>query len=183
MGLITKSDCMSVTDLNHAVRHLYHLVDVCSKLLKDFHDYWLFKMSDQKVVGIVFNCFWLKNYKNIVLRYSMTSKQYFCVGELLNYQKILWMHSIGDCTTVKYHTKIYQSWQKNCGFRLSLDLFTQIMELKYKQASKMFETGVLVWKSKNMSHIDQFFSALAAKCLKLNDEFTCLTTSPDQNAK
>ena len=39
MGLITKSDCMSVTDLNHAVRHLYHLVDDCSKLLKDFHDY------------------------------------------------------------------------------------------------------------------------------------------------
>ena len=89
MGLITKSDCMSVTDLNHAVRHLYHLVDVCSKLLKDFHDFWLFNMSDQIVVGIVSNCFWLKNYKNIVLRYSMTSKQYFCVGELLNYQKIL----------------------------------------------------------------------------------------------
>ena len=75
MGLITKSGCMSDTDLNHAVRHLYHLADVCSKLLKDFHDYWLFNMCDQIVVGIVFNCFWLKNYKNIVLRYSMTSKQ------------------------------------------------------------------------------------------------------------
>ena len=60
MGLITKSDCMSVTDLNHAVKHLYHLVDDCSKLLKVFHDYWLFNMSDQIVVGIVFNCFWLK---------------------------------------------------------------------------------------------------------------------------
>ena len=80
---------MSDTGLNHAVRHLYHLVDVRSKLLKDFHDYWLFNMSDQIVVGIVFNCLWLKNYKNIVLRYSMTSKQYFFVGELLNYQKIL----------------------------------------------------------------------------------------------
>ena len=55
MGLITKSDCMSVTDLNQAVRHLYHLVDVCSKLLKDSHDYWLFNMSDQIVVGIVSN--------------------------------------------------------------------------------------------------------------------------------
>ena len=87
MCLITKSDCMSVTDLNHAVRLLHHLVDVCSKLLKNFHYYWLFNMSDQIVVGIVFSCFWLKNYKNIVLRYSMTSKQYFCVGELLNYQK------------------------------------------------------------------------------------------------
>ena len=114
----------------------------------------------------------------------MTSKQYFCVGELLNYQKILWMHSNGDCTTVKYHTKKFESWQKNCVFRLSLGLFTQIKEFKYKQANKMIETGVLVWKSKNMSHIDQFFlSALVAKCLKLNDVLTCLTTSPNQNAK
>ena len=84
MGLITKSDCVSATDLNRAVRHLCHLVDVCSKLLKEFHDYCLFNMSDQNVVGIVFSCFWLRNYKNIVLRYSMTSKQYFCVGESLN---------------------------------------------------------------------------------------------------
>ena len=182
MGSITKSDCMSVTDLNHAVRHLY-LNDVCSKLLKNFHDYWLLNISDQIVVGIVFNCFWLKNYKNLVLRYSMTSKQYFCVGELLNYQKTLWMLSNGDCTTVKHHTKIFESWQKNCVFRLSLGLFSQIMEFKCKQANKMIETGVLAWKSKNMSHIDQFFlSALVAKCLKLNDEFTCLTTSPNQNA-
>ena len=51
---------MSVTDLNHAVRHLCHVVDVCSKLLEDFHDYCLFNMSDKKVVGSVFNCFWLK---------------------------------------------------------------------------------------------------------------------------
>ena len=86
MVLITKSYCMSVTDLNHAVRHLCDVVDVCSKLLKDFHDYCLLNMmSDQIAVGIVFSCFWLKNYKNIVLRYSMTSKQSFCVGELLNY--------------------------------------------------------------------------------------------------
>ena len=27
---------MSVTDLNHAVRHLSHVVDVCSKLQKIF---------------------------------------------------------------------------------------------------------------------------------------------------
>ena len=57
MGLITKSDCISATDLNHAVRHLCHVVDVCSKLLKDFCDYCLFKMSDQKIVGVVFSCF------------------------------------------------------------------------------------------------------------------------------
>ena len=66
MGLITKSDYMSVTDLNHAVRHLCHVFDVCSILLKDFQDYCLLNMSDQIVVGIVFICFWLKNYKNIV---------------------------------------------------------------------------------------------------------------------
>ena len=85
MGLITKSDCMSVTDLNHAVRHLFHVVDVCSKLLKDFHDYCLFNMSDQVVVGSGFSCFWLKNYINVVLRYRMTSKQYICVEKLLRF--------------------------------------------------------------------------------------------------
>ena len=36
MGLITKSDCMSVTDLNHAVGHSCHVVEVCSKLQKIF---------------------------------------------------------------------------------------------------------------------------------------------------
>ena len=36
MGLINKSDCMSFTDLNHAVRHLCHVVDVNSKLQKVF---------------------------------------------------------------------------------------------------------------------------------------------------
>ena len=39
MGLITENGCMSATDLNHAVRPLCHVVDVCSNLLKDFHDY------------------------------------------------------------------------------------------------------------------------------------------------
>ena len=117
-------------------------------------------MSEQIVVGIVFSCFWLKNYKNIVLRYSMTNKQYFCVGELLNYQKKFWMHSNEDCTTVRYHTKNYESWQKNCVFRLSLGLFTQIMDFKYKQAYKMIETGVVVWKSKNMKSYRSIFFLL-----------------------
>ena len=53
MALITKNDFMSATDLNHAVRHLCHIVDVCSNLLKDLNDYCLLNMSDQKVVGIV----------------------------------------------------------------------------------------------------------------------------------
>ena len=48
---------MSATDLNHAVRPLCHVVDVCSKLLKDFHDSCVFKMSDQIVAGIVFQLF------------------------------------------------------------------------------------------------------------------------------
>ena len=60
MGLITKSDYMSATDLNHAITHLCHVVDVCSKMLKDFQDYCLVNMSDQKVVGIAFSCFWLR---------------------------------------------------------------------------------------------------------------------------
>ena len=37
----------------------------------DFHDYCLFNVSDQLVAGIVFACFCLKNYKNIVLRYKI----------------------------------------------------------------------------------------------------------------
>ena len=52
-------------------------------MIKDFHDFCLFNMFDQLVVGFVFSFFWLKNYKNIVLRYSMTNKQYFCVEEFL----------------------------------------------------------------------------------------------------
>ena len=76
---------MSVTDLNHADRHLCHVVDICSNLLKDYHYYCLSNTSNQLVMGIVFSCFGLKNYKIIVLRYSMPSKQYFVVGELLNF--------------------------------------------------------------------------------------------------
>ena len=75
---------MTFKDLNQTVRYICHVVDVCSKLQKDFHDYCLFNMSDQLYVGTVSSCFWLKNYKNIVSRYNMTVKQYFCVEESLN---------------------------------------------------------------------------------------------------
>ena len=85
MSLISESDCMCVTDLNQAVRQLCHVVETFSKLLKNSHDYSLLKTSDQKVVRNVFSCFWLKNYRNIVLRYSLTSTQYFCVGESPKY--------------------------------------------------------------------------------------------------
>ena len=51
MSLISRSACMSVTDLNHAVGHLCHVVDVCSKLHKDFFDYCFFSVSDQLVAS------------------------------------------------------------------------------------------------------------------------------------
>ena len=57
------------------------------------------------------------------------------------------------------------------------------MEFKYKQAYKMIETGVLVWKSKNMKSYLSIFFALVAKCWKLNDEFTCLTASLNLSTK
>ena len=84
MGLITNSDCMSVTDLNQTVRYICNVVEVYSELHKNSHVYCLFSVSDQVVVGIVFCYFRSKNYQNIVLCYSMTSKQYFCVEESLN---------------------------------------------------------------------------------------------------
>ena len=57
MGLITKKDCMSVTDLNQTFRYIGYVVDVCSQLHKHFHDYCLLSECDQLVVGIVFSCF------------------------------------------------------------------------------------------------------------------------------
>ena len=36
VSLISKSDCVSATDLKHAVGHLCHVVDVCSKFQKIF---------------------------------------------------------------------------------------------------------------------------------------------------
>ena len=84
LGLVTKSDCMSGTDLNQTVRYIYHVADVCFKLQKDFREYCLVNMSDQLVVGIPFSFVWLKNYNNLILPYRMTVKQYFCVEESLN---------------------------------------------------------------------------------------------------
>ena len=75
---------MSFTDLNQTTRYIGYIVDICSQLHKDFQDYCLLSVSDQLVVGIVFSCFWLKNYKNIVLHYSSTKKEYFYVEESLN---------------------------------------------------------------------------------------------------
>ena len=87
MSLITKLDCMSVTGLHQTVRYICHVADVCSKMHEDYHDYCVFNMSGQLVIGIAIGCFRLKDYKNIVLLYSMTNKQYFCVEEFLREQK------------------------------------------------------------------------------------------------
>ena len=55
LGLITKIDWMSVTDLNQTFRNIGYVVHVCSKLHKDFHDDCLLSVSDQLVVGIIFS--------------------------------------------------------------------------------------------------------------------------------
>ena len=83
MGLITKTDCMSVTVLNQTVRYICHVVDVCSKLHKDFHDSCLFSVSDQLIVGVVLVASDLKTKRKTFLRYGMTIEQYFCVEESL----------------------------------------------------------------------------------------------------
>ena len=91
---------------------------------------------------------------------------------------MVWIHSNGVCTTVRYHTKTCKRWQINCVFRPSVGLSTQIMEFEYKQAYTRIETGVLVWKSKIMKPYQSIFFTLVAICLKLNDEIMCLTASP-----
>ena len=39
MGFITKSDCMSVTDLNETFRCIGYVVELCSTLHMDFHEH------------------------------------------------------------------------------------------------------------------------------------------------
>ena len=57
MSLITKSDCMSVTDLNHTVGDISQVIEIfSSKFLNVFFDSCLPNISDQFVVAIVFSC-------------------------------------------------------------------------------------------------------------------------------
>ena len=49
--LMSESNCLSVTDLNHAAGHLRHVVDVCSKLHKVFFDECFFTVFDQLVAS------------------------------------------------------------------------------------------------------------------------------------
>ena len=51
MSLMSKNKCLSVTDLNHAIGHLCHVNDVCSKLQKDFYDFCFFNVSDELVAS------------------------------------------------------------------------------------------------------------------------------------
>ena len=78
---------MNVSDRDRTVRLKHHVNDFFSKLLKTFHDYCFFNMSDQLFEGIALNCFGSKNYKNIVFPDSMTIEQYFCCEESLGEQK------------------------------------------------------------------------------------------------
>ena len=180
-GLITKKDCTSVGDLNQTVKYICHVVDVCSKLHKDFHDYCLFSESGQYFVGIVF-----------VASDWETTKTYFCVtawplsstlasrSHSTNKNGLNAQHqSLHDC---KIPQQTCENWQINCVFRPFLGSCTQIMECEYKQAYKMIETGVLVWKSKNMKPYHSICFALVAICLKLYDELMCLTASLNLNA-
>ena len=70
---------------------------------------------------------------------------------------MVWTHSNRVCITVGYHNNIVKVDKKNCVFRLTLGLSTQIMEFEYKQAYKLIETGVLFWKSKIMKPYQPFF--------------------------
>ena len=157
---------MIVTDLNNAATHLCHIVDVCSKVLKVFHDYCLFNMSNQTAAGIGFSCFWLKNYKNIVLRYSVTIKQYFCVEESLKCWKIClnaqrW--SLHDC-------KIPQKYLWKLTVILYFQAFFGFVYTNHGvwvQASKQNDCNrSLVWKSKNMKPNQLIFSYFGSNMFK-----------------
>ena len=48
---------MTVTDLNHTVRHLCHVVGNFFELPNIFHDYFLLTNTDQWIEGNTFCCF------------------------------------------------------------------------------------------------------------------------------
>ena len=158
MGLITKSDCLSVTDLDQTFRYIGYVVYLCSKLHKDFHDYCLFSVSNQLVVGIVFSCFWLKNHNKIVLRYSLIIKQYFYVEKSvtqltkngLNAQQ----QSLHDC---KIPQQFCESWQINCVFRLFSVCVYKSWSLSTSRHTKWFRHESQFENQRLWSHITHFF--------------------------
>ena len=94
------------------VRYICQVVHICSQLLNVFHDYCLFNTFDHLLVGIVFSCLWLKNYKNIVLRYSMTIRQYFWqrVSQITKIGSNAKQQNLYDC---KIPQQTCESWQIN----------------------------------------------------------------------
>ena len=109
MSLLTKIDCVIVTNLNHTVRHVCHVV--------------------------VFNCFWLQNCKKQFCATTWPITSTFASKSRWKNKKLVSMHSNGVCLTVGYK-KNCESWQINCVFRLFSSLSTQIMEFEDKQANK-----------------------------------------------
>ena len=160
------------------------VADVCSNLPKIFHDYFLFNMFAQIVVGIVLSCLWYEKYKKhsfalqhdqyaVLLRRWVTQ---MTKKNSLNARQ----GSQHDC---KIPQNFFESWEINCVFRLSLRLSTQIKEFEDKQAYKIFWDRSLSLKIKGHEVKSTNFLTLVAICLKINDGLVCLTASVFLHAK
>ena len=89
MSLITKNDCMSVTELNHAVRYLCHVVEVCSKLLKVFHDYCLLTCLVNQSLELSLVASDRKTKRNILLRTALLLSSTFASKSHSNIKKTI----------------------------------------------------------------------------------------------
>ena len=153
-----------------------------SKMLKDFHDFCLFNTTDQLAVGIVFCCFWLKNYENRVLRYSMTIKQYLCVEESLKKQKMVSMLSNGVCMTVSYHNKFVKLIDKLCFQVFFGPVYANYGVWGQASIENVWDRSVGL-KNKEHGAISAKTLTLVALCLNLKYELMCLTAFLFLNAK
>ena len=141
---------------NQAVTCICHVVDVCSNLHKDFHDYCLFNTSDQIVVGLVFSCFRLKNYKKIVLRRSVTINTTVASKRHSTNKKCFERTATESAKLYDTRTNLWKLTDKLCFQVFCGFVYKKIMEFEYNQAYKMIETRVLFWKSKNMKPYHAF---------------------------
>ena len=159
MSLITKSDCVSVANLNHTVRHICYVVDVCSNLLKDFHKNCLFIMFDQIVVGIVFSCFWLKNYKKH--SFALQHDQY-AVLLLRRVTQITKKNNLNAQQGSQHDCKIPQKKIEKLRIKLSFQAFFAFVYPNYgiwDQASiqKLLRQESWFENQRTWSQINQFF--------------------------
>ena len=83
-SLITKIDCMGVTDLNPTVRHICHVVDSFFLLPKVFYENCLFNTSDQKVLRIVSSCICFNFYLGIFFGIALPSSSTFAAKSCLS---------------------------------------------------------------------------------------------------